>query len=122
MKLDAFKKNLKAIARDILVSMMVGVGISLVIIILSSLIAGIVSGFELSVMLNAIRSCLLIAGALFLFVVAGLILGQKSNRKIGESEKWKATIHILNPVVVLGIVAVIVLGIATVVDYIVWLS
>ncbi len=122
MKKKTIKENLIAFLHDgaicVLGGVIIAVGLGLVI----ALISGLVSGFDLNTVLNAVRSGLLIVGSILLFVVAGVMLGQKSNNKIRSSQKWKATFELLGPTFVFLIMAVAVLLIASIVDYIVWLS
>ena len=122
MKKRTGKEILTALLHDIAISVMGGLAAALGLAILLALIAGIVSGFQANTILNVLRSGLLIVGAMCLFVLSGVMLGQKSNEKIRSSQKWKELFHFLGPAPVLFFISATILAIAGVVDYIVWLS
>ena len=122
MKKDTIKKVILAALHDIAISVFAGLVLAIAIGLVVALIAGITSNFELNTIMNAVRSSLLIVGALLLFVVAGVMIGQKSNAKIRSSEKWKSVFKVLGPSIVLFMFSASVLTIATIVDYVVWLS
>ncbi len=122
MNKKTIKENITGVLHDARICIFAGIAISVGISLLVAVISGIASGFELYSMLNAVRSSLLIVGALMMFVVAGVILGQKSNQKIRQKEKWKTTFYILGPTFVFLIMSVTILGIASIADYIVWIS
>ena len=120
------KKSIKqvaiAILHDAAISLFGGTVFTVMLSIIIVLFAGIIKGFELYTILNVLRTALLIVGGVSLFILSGIMIGQKSNEKIRSSEKWKSLFHYLGPAPVLFFVSVSVLAIATVVDYIVWLS
>ena len=122
MKKDTIKKVILAALHDIAISVFAGLVLAIAIGLVVALIAGITSNFELNTIMNAVRSSLLIVGALLLFIVAGVMIGQKSNVKIRSSEKWKSVFKVLGPSIVLFMFSASVLTIATIVDYVVWLS
>lgn len=122
MSKKTIKEKLSALFHDGVICVFAGVVIAGGLTILLALISGLVSGFDIYTMLNVIRSGLLIAGAILLFVVAGVMLGQKSNCKIRSMEKWRTTFYILGPTAVFLIISITILMIAAIVDYIVWLS
>lgn len=116
------KEKLWAVCHDALTGILSGILITVGLTLMTSLCVGAIKGFSVSVILNAVRSGLLIGGALLLFVSAGVIVGHGSRDKIGSHERWKMTYQSLGPVSVFLLMAVTVLAFAAVVDYIVWLS
>ncbi len=116
------KEKLIAFLHDGIICILSGIAIAIGVMVLLALISGIVAGFELYSILNVIRSGLLIVGAILLFVVAGVMLGQKSNNKIRSMKKWKTTFYVFGPTAVFLLISISVLMIATIIDYIVWLS
>ena len=122
MNKKTVKERLLAVWHDAVIGIWSGILIAGGLTLVIALISGLKNGFLLSVMLNAVRSGLLIAGALLLFVAAGVILGRGSRNKIGSHEKWKTTYQSLGPVPVFLLMSMTVLAFAVAVDYIVWLS
>lgn len=92
------------------------VALSVVLLFLSA----ILSGFQLMVMGNVLRSGLLIVGALTLFVVAGLLLWAKGSKRVRQQERWTRIFQCFGLAPVLLILAVIILAAAGMVDYILY--
>ena len=122
MKKRTVKEILTALLHDIAISVMGGLAVTLGLSIIIVLIAGIASGFQVNTILNVLRSGLLIVGAMCLFILSGVMIGQKSNEKIRSSQKWKEIFRFLGPAPVLFFISATILAFATAVDYIVWLS
>ena len=114
--------KLSNLLHDIAICVVGGLAIAVAVTIIAAMISVIANGFDTYTMINAIRSGLLIVGALIMFCLAGIMLGEKSNRKIRNSEKWKTTFRVVGPSLVFFFVSATVLAVATVVDYIVWLA
>ncbi len=122
MEKKNFKKKVTGVIHDVGICALAGLGIAGAVSLVLAFISAIVSGFQWYVVLNAMRSGLLIVGSLLLFITAGVIIGQKGNQKIRSHKKWKDTFYELGPTFVFLFIGVTVILAATAVDYIVWLS
>ena len=116
------KKKLLDLLHDIAICVFGGTMLTLAVAMIAALISTLANGFETYAMMNAVRTGLLIVGALIMFCLAGVMIGEKSNRKIRNSEKWKSLFRIVGPSVVLFLISATIIAFATAVDYIVWLS
>lgn len=116
------KEKMLAVLHDALVGVFSGILITVVLVVVIGFVSGMISGFSILAILNAVRSGLMIIGALLLFVSAGVILGRGSRERISTHEKWKTTYQSLGPIPVFLLMAATVLAFAVTVDYIVWLS
>ena len=112
------KTRLKNWLYDIMKALGLGVLLAAVLSAVLFILFGIVSGFQLTVMGNALRSGLLTIGALTLFVVAGLLLWTKGSQRVRQQDKWVRIFRCFGLAPVLLVMAVVILAAAGIVDYI----
>lgn len=121
MDRNTIKEKAAAFWHDTGICILVGLLIAAVLSVLFALISGVISNFAAAVMLNAVRSGLLLTGAMLLFVTAGILLSQRSREKINSMSRWRKTFLVFGAAPVCFVVSAAVLAAAAVVDYIVWL-
>lgn len=109
--------TLRAIVHDALLSLAAGAALAGALAVVLFLIGLLAGGFDSRSALVTVRGGLLVAGALELFVVAGLLLRNKDSRKIRDYSQWTKHFQTFGLLPVLLMSSVMVLTAGSLVDY-----
>lgn len=102
--------------KDVIKSIMLGIIISLVLILISTLGAILVKQGNLKITLEIVRSTLFIVGGLGLIVNSGFILKRDARRPLENNEQWKERFQAITFVNVLLIINSMILISGIVID------
>lgn len=105
--------------KDILKSLKWGVIIGGFALVALFLIIFLCTGFSVISTLTILRGIFLFSGSICLFVFAGFMIKNTFSEPMENNQQWKEYYRVLSPTSVLFVVAVIILGIGLIVDYIV---
>lgn len=108
---------LSKIGKDIAKAALTGLLSGLLIMTILLLSGTLFQGLEIRNGWQTARSGLLILGALGLFLVAGSNLIRHGKTELKEKSQWKKHFQVLNYKWVMAIAAMMILGIASAVDY-----
>jgi len=106
------RKLLHDLAVTALAGLLLTAGLALVLLLAGLLL----KGFDFRSALVIVRGGLLIAGAMELFVSAGLLLRSKSGEKVQDSSQWKRFFQLFGLFPVLILTAGVVLTAASMLD------
>lgn len=114
------KAMIQKIVRDSVKTILLGVTISAVLFVLLWLIGTLTSGWDVTAGFETARAGMFIAGALGLFMLAGsnLFFGQMHEWK--HKEAWEKMYSVFSYKAVLGIASLVVLIIASTLDYVMY--
>ena len=112
MKLGFLRKLLHDLAVTLLAGLVLTVALALVLLLAGLLL----KGFDLRSVLVIVRGGLLIAGAMELFISAGLLIRSKNGEKVQDSSQWKRFFQLFGLFPVLILTAGIVLTAASMLD------
>ena len=110
------KLNLRALVHDLLLSLGVGLVCAGGLFVLLLLIGLLFNGFAFRPALVLVRGGLLVAGALELFVIAGLLIASKEGGKVRDYRQWTRFFQVFGLFPVLAITAVVLLSAGSLVD------
>ncbi len=114
-------EKLRAVLKDIWVAARFG-AMAAAVLSLVFLAAGLLlNRFSFGAAMLLVRGGLLVSGALALFVCAGLNLWSRGNDKITDRLQWKRFFSVLGLFPVVLIVGIVLLAVAIVVDYCLYL-
>lgn len=113
------KQIMQNIFHDLGVICTIGVALDVVLFVLAFAVTWLASGLSVLSALAGARSVLLVVGALLLFVCAGaLLFGRKLDLR--DSRRWTNYFRVAGLFPVLLGVAVCILGLAVVIDYLIF--
>lgn len=104
--------------KDILKSVLIGLGIGSIITIVSGIIGLCANGGEVTKALRLSQQVIFIIGALVLIIVAALILKRDGCRILADNEGWRKQFKVVNFPVVILIVGVFILFVGGMLDYV----
>ncbi len=102
--------------KDLIKSMILGIIISLVLIVISTLGAILVKRGNIKVTLEVVRSTLFIIGGFGLIVYAGFLLKRDARRPLENNEQWKEKFQVITFANVLLIINSLILISGIVID------
>lgn len=112
MKQGFLRKLLHDFGMTLLAGLILTVGLGLILLLAGLLL----KGFDLRSALVIVRGGLLIAGAMELFVSAGLLIRSKNGEKVQDSSQWKRCFQLFGLFPVLILTAIMVLTAASMLD------
>lgn len=111
------RELLRALLHDIAVAVLAGLAVAAGLFAVFLLAGLLLNGFGLRAALVVARGGLLVAGALELFVCAGLLVWRRGGERIRDNRQWKRRFQVIGLFPVLLVTAAMVLTAASLLDY-----
>ena len=114
-------EKLRAVLKDIWCAVRFGAMVAAILFVVFLVAGLLLNRFSFGAAILLVRGGLLVSGALALFVCAGLNLWSRGKDKITERLQWKRYFSVFGLFPVVLIVGIILLAVAIVVDYCLYL-